>query len=568
MAEQVALAGRTIAVRPSLLSRVYGLGSVFGKTLRDQRNALIAVGLLLSAITVGTASQVVAEFDTIESRRLLVAQMDMLPPLFHGLLGQPINIETLPGFISWRLMGFLPILIGAWAIAILSATIAGEAARGTLELVLSTPVSRTRLAVQKVAAISVALLVAMALAALLTWLGSVAFAVLPGDEASLAAVGGEFAYVLGVSLLFGMLAFALAPLLGRGIAAGIAASALFGSYIVNGYADLVPGFDVLRVISPFYWTLQHRPMAGPSDWPALALVFGGAALLAVVGVVLFRRRDLASTVSLPGGARATRLATLTGRFGLAGPTSRSLGELWPAALGWGLGVGLYGLFIAVSAEEFARVLAAIPQMREIFDRFYPGVDMLTAGGLLQLTMFNFASLIVGLAAATLVGAWASDETERRLEILLATPVARVSWALRTGLGVLAAIFVMTLAMGLGVGLGVVLMGDPLSGPLSGALVLGLYGTALAGVGMLVAGLGWPHRAGLAVAVLAISIWLLDFLGAILNLPEHVINLALVRHLGQPMAGLYNELGMLLVAVVALGGLVGGALAFARRDLRG
>lgn len=561
------MGGRTV-VRPSLLSRVYGLGSIFGKTLRDQRNALIAVGLLISAITVGTASQIALEFDTIASRRLLVAQMDLLPPLFHGLLGQPINIETLPGFISWRLMGFLPILIGAWAITVLSATIAGEAARGTLEMVLSTPVSRTSLAVQKVAGITVALLVAMAIAALLTWLGTIAFAVLPGDEASLAAVAGEFAYVFGMSLLFGMLAFALAPLLGRAIASGVAASALFGSYIVNGYADLVPGFDVLRVASPFYWTLQHRPMAGPSDWPALALVFGGAALLAVVGVVLFRRRDLASRVSLPGGARATRLATLTGRFGLAGPTSRSLGELWPAALGWGVGLGLYGLFIAVSAEEFSRVLASIPQMRDILDRFYPGVDMLTAGGLLQLTMFNFASLIIGLAAATLVGAWASDETDRRLEILIATPVSRVSWALRTGIGVLIAIFVMTAVTGLGVSLGVMLMGDPLGGPISGALVLGLYGSALAGFGLLVAGLGWPHRAGLAVAALAIGTWLLDFLGSILNLPEHVVNLALVRHLGQPMAGLYNEVGMLLISVVAVGGLVGGALAFARRDLRG
>ncbi len=68
--------------------------------------------------------------------------------------------------------------------------------------------------------------------------------------------------------------------------------------------------------------------------------------------------------------------------------------------------------------------------------------------------------------------------------------------------------------------------------------------------------------------LSVGMWLLEFIGSAVGLPEHVLNLALIRHLGQPMAGMYNESGMLICAGIAVGGAVLGALAFKRRDVRG
>ena len=38
---------------PSLSSRIYGLGSIFGKTLRDSRRAILLAAFLLFAIFVG-----------------------------------------------------------------------------------------------------------------------------------------------------------------------------------------------------------------------------------------------------------------------------------------------------------------------------------------------------------------------------------------------------------------------------------------------------------------------------------------------------------------------------------
>ncbi|HVM30942.1 MAG TPA: ABC transporter permease subunit [Candidatus Limnocylindrales bacterium] len=551
---------------PSALSRVYGLGSVFGKHLSDAGRTMVIVGLLLGGVVLATASQVALEFDTLQARQGLAAQMQMLPPLFSGLLGEPINVQTLGGFISWRTLGAMPLLIGIWSISALSGTLAGEAGRGTLEMVLAAPVSRRSLALQKLLAHAAALGGALFIAGVLIWLSTLVFAVLPGDEAGLVTVLSELAYTFAIALLFGAIAFAAGTLLTRGMAAGAGGAALFGSYIINGYADLVPGFDVLRLGSPFYWTTQHRPLAGVTDWPALMLVLSLAAAFGLLGVLLFQRRDLGATVAFPTG-RAGRLAVRYGLgWSLRGPGRRAFAERLPDAIGWGAGLGLYGLVIALSAEQFAAMIESVPEIGAIIRRFFPDVDLATAGGVLQMTMFSFATLIFGLAGAALVSGWAGEETNRKTELVLAAPLRRFGWAVRTSLAVIAAMVVMSLLTALGTAAGAALMDDPVAGPIAGSLALGLYGMALMGAGFVIAGLGWPRLAGVATAGLTIGLYLLNLIGGALRLPEEVLNLALSRHLGQPMAGSYDLAGILLCACLALGGLLLGALAFTRRDL--
>ena len=85
--------------------------------------------MLLTAAPYGT------EFTTRRRAALFVSQMTSLPPVFQGLLGEPIHIETLGGFLSWRVGNFLPILLGLWSVIALSGTLAGEAASGSLDLV-------------------------------------------------------------------------------------------------------------------------------------------------------------------------------------------------------------------------------------------------------------------------------------------------------------------------------------------------------------------------------------------------------------------------------------------------
>ncbi len=110
-------------------------------------------------------------------------------------------------------------------------------------------------------------------------------------------------------------------------------------------------------------------------------------------------------------------------------------------------------------------------------------------------------MLVGLAAATLVGLWASDETSGRLEFLLATPLSRRRWVTGGGIGVLASIGVIVLVAAIGIAIGATITGGDIVTPVAGTLVLGLYAIALAGIGIAIGGVFGTRAAGPGVAIL-------------------------------------------------------------------
>ncbi len=68
----------------------------------------------------------------------------------QGLAGKPVNVETLGGYIQYKYGGFLPLVTGLWSILALSATLAGESRRGSMDILVAAPLSRRRIAWQKV----------------------------------------------------------------------------------------------------------------------------------------------------------------------------------------------------------------------------------------------------------------------------------------------------------------------------------------------------------------------------------------------------------------------------------
>ena len=66
--------------------------------------------------------------------------------------------------------------------------------------------------------------------------------------------------------------------------------------------------------------------------------------------------------------------------------------------------------------------------------------------------------------------------------------------------------------------------------------------------------------------LALGFFLWDFIGSALRLPPEWLDLTLTRHLGRPMIGTYDWPGMLLLAIMAVGGLLVAAWGMRRRDV--
>ena len=557
MATDVRLLG---AGRDMPWSRIMGLRSIYAKTVRDSRRAALVVGGLGGLFMLATGAPYGLEFGTMALRQTFIAGMTALPAAFRGLLGEPIHIETLGGFISWRVGNTLPVILGLWSVLALSGTLAGEAAKGSLDLLASTPLSRRTIALQKLAGHMTALVVAMAIFSVVTWVTGAAFAVLAGDDIALSAAAGQ-ALLYGLLMLAaGSISFALAPFVGRTRALAFGLIALFGGYLINSYASLSPAIDALRPLSWYAWTAGHRPLAGVTDWPSVGILAVVTAVFLAIGVVAFDRRDIGDSAAL----RWLRLPSLPA--GVGRPFTRQLADRAGIAVAWGVGVGIYAILIIASADAFAKMIGSIPQISALIKSIYPDIDLTQPAGLLQLTFFAFGSFILGLAGASFLGGWSSDEGRRRLDLVLAAPISRVQWAIESGLGVLAAIAVMMLVLAAFVGLGVASQGgDPLE-PVLGVGVLGLATAAFAGIGFAAGGVVRASLAAPVSAGLVIGTFLLDTLGEALNLPDPVLDLSLFRHLGQPMAGVFEPVGILAALALTVGGLGVGAWGLQRRDL--
>lgn len=556
------LARTPIGAAPSALARAIGLGSVFGKAIRDSRRAMLLVGGLTGLLILVVAKAIVSEFSTVEARHGIGTLVNSVPPIMQGLAGKPVNVETLGGYIQYKYGGFFPLVTGLWSILALSATLAGETRRGSLEFVLAGPISGRRVALEKVAAHIAMVALAMAVVFVATWIAGTAFAELPGDEIGFPAAIGYASWLGLMALAAGSVAFALAPFLGRGAAMAIAGGVMFAGFITNGYQGAIPELAPFANLTWFGWTNDHIPLAGQFDWPSLGLVALLAVTLFTIGIETFARHDLGATSTVP----VPRLPRAV--LGLRGPFGRATTERLSAALTWGLGIGLFGLMMASAGRSFTDALASSPEFMQALGSLFPGVDIASEGGFLELVFIEFGLILAGLAAASLVGGWASDESSGRLEMLLATPMSRVRWAVNSGLGVFAGIGVIVLITAFGILLGALSAGGESMTPVIGVLAVGLYAGAMAGIGMAVGGLFSARIAATTVAVLTVTTWLLAFLGPALDLPDAVRQLALSSHMGQPMVGVWDPLGIVLCLALAFGGLAVGALGMHRRDLGG
>ncbi len=429
---------------PPIWSRIYGFGSVFGKTMRDSRRAVLAVSLVMGLTLIGVSNAIVTEFNTPESREGLVKIVDAVPPILQGLAGRPENVGTLGGYLQYKYGTFFPLIVSLWSILALSSTLAAEARRGSMEFVSATGLSRRRIALEKLLGHFAGLTIASLVVFVSLWITGRTVQGLPGDEIPVSAAVGYATWLGLLSIASGALAFALAPFIGRGSAAGVAGAVMFGGFIINGYQAAVPALAPLANLTWWGWTVNHIPLAGLFDWASLLPIVVVTIVLLVIGVEAFARRDIGATSPIPTPSLPRALV------GLRGPTGRAFGHGLPSAIAWGLGIGLFGFAIAGSGGSFIEELGSSPEFVQLLSTIFPGFDIASVGGFLQLLFVEFGMILVGLAAATLVAAWASDETSGRLEFLLATPLSRVRWATSGGAAMIVAILVVTVLAAIGI----------------------------------------------------------------------------------------------------------------------
>ena len=541
-------------------SRIYGFGSIYGKTIRDSRLAFLIAAGLLGGITLVLGAAIGTVFPTPAARLEVNALIGSMPASMVNLFGNATlmgsKLGTLGGYMTWKYGALFALGTALWSILALSGTLAGEANRGSLDIVAAAPFGKRRIALEKLAAHLTMLWLAMAFIAIMIVVSSNAFGdATLGDRISIESAVGFALWAGFIAMFFGGLALALAPFLGRSGSAGVAGLAMVALWAASGLEVGGP----LVLLSPFHWTADHIPLVGDYDWPGLAAVGVVAVVLLGLGVELFRRRDLGVTAGL--GLPALPEDVL----GVRGPVSRAFGDELPRALSWGIGFGLMGALLASLVGPFADQIKKDPSLSSTLAGVFRGLELQTAGGWLQL----YAELLyiaAGLAAATFVSKWASDETDGRLEEVLAVPMTRARWVIAGGVGAILAVVVMTVLLAAGIGLGAVAGGATTGDAIVGTASLGLFAAAIVGVGVAVGGLWRTSLAAEIAALVVVATYLVDLLAPPLNLPDWVHQLALTAHLGQPMIGQWDLAGVVACVVIAAGGILLGAWGMSRRDV--
>ena len=265
------------------------LRNVFLKSLRDLRRSFAwwTVGLA------GYVALIASVYPTVRDNPDLEKLVESYPEALKAFVafGGQFDFTSAAGYLGSELFSFMmPALFLVAAVGHGAGTLAGEEERGTIDLLLSSPLSRTRVALEKLAAMCVELAALGVVLWLALWLGARAFSM----EVSVAHLASATALLVVLALAYGAIAFMVAAATGRKtLAIGLTVALAVGAYLVNSLASLVEVLEPFQKATPFYHYAVADPLRqGLDPWHTLFLLAVGAGA-AAAGVLLFDRRDLA-----------------------------------------------------------------------------------------------------------------------------------------------------------------------------------------------------------------------------------------------------------------------------------
>ena len=262
---------------------------VFAQGVRDRRKSLVwwSVGV---TVYIGV---IAAMWPSIRGAAGLSDIMSQLPQPILDLMGaSDYDISTGAGYVSGELFGFMiPIFILILTIGAGAAAIGGAEERGTLDLLLSHPISRRQVLLQSAALVAVeALLFGVVIVVTL----AIATPLADLQIAFVHSVGAAFGIVL-LGIALGWTALAVGAATGsRSLALASTGSLAAVTYLLGSLSGLVDFLHNAKWISPFFYANDGAPLVhGYTWWHGLVLAGVGVMALAI-GISRFDRRNLSN----------------------------------------------------------------------------------------------------------------------------------------------------------------------------------------------------------------------------------------------------------------------------------
>ncbi|HEX9067612.1 MAG TPA: ABC transporter permease subunit [Ktedonobacterales bacterium] len=544
--------------------------SIFLKTLGSYRTAILGWGLgmgLLMLVVVSAYDSAVGSVSAKDKQAFLLAFQSI-----GWLWDFPKALSSTGGYATAK-YSFFVALVAIWGLLAGTRLLRGEEESGQLDMLLSMPRSRARVAVEKVSALLVALLLIGA------FIGLFAFA----GVSTVKTLRFSFAAAMEEGLMISLLAASIASIglfvsqftRHRGSAAGITGGLFALAFVLNSIGLVSPQNEWVGRLSPVYYFRISKPLVEDygMNWGAAGILVVFVVVFAGAAAVLFLSRDVGSVipvvpagVSLPGG----HLAAPQSGWSLRSLASRAIAIELPRAFWWAVGLGaFFTVFTAITRQLQLNLLDDFKgTIYEPIFKAMAGGSSASGNAFFLNLLISYIPLLVAAMAVTQVNGWERTEAEGQLDLVLATPQTRAKAMLaRIGAAALGIVFVVAVAFG-----AILLAAARASLTLdTGNLAQAVLGSAPWGLIVLAAGFllaTWIRRS-LLVTVLSILLaatYGIQLAGAAAGWPDAVQGLALFHYYGSPMInGLdWTAVGVILGVTVVLTALA--VWRFAAKDI--
>lgn len=258
------------------------LNSVFSKAALDRSRATAVSTVLVvvyGAIAIVTYN---ALGDT------MVDLLASMPPALAAIYG--VNDGTPVGMAIGAVYGIIaPAVALTYAISGGTGAAVGEESKGSLDLLLANPLSRTSVALSKLVVVVLGIVVIAAG----TWLGVWVATVIVGDGIGDRDMFALTVMLIGFGLMMGTFAMAISGWTGNAaIGSGTAAAIAVLSWLMTSVLSVNETFQTIGEYTPWHLYDGNDPMTNGIDPVALGIMVGLSVVFVFVAKVGLNRRDL------------------------------------------------------------------------------------------------------------------------------------------------------------------------------------------------------------------------------------------------------------------------------------
>ncbi|HAF09211.1 MAG TPA: hypothetical protein DCK98_03915 [Chloroflexi bacterium] len=536
--------------------------TLFRLALRSHRTGAIATAVIGGFAGFINSVAYVSVAGTTHAERLVFAhEMALVGQQLSYLLPRPVQLDTIGGYLTWRAFSVVAIIYAVWAMLAATGAGRGDEEKGLTEAWLTAGVARARWLGTRTAAFGVA----AAASIVVTLAGTALGAAIANDPLALPAVSAELLPLLALTLWGFGVGLVVAQLVTTrrvaSVTGGIVIVALFTlNSALRAGAD--PG--ALKWLSPFYLFDRSAPLLadGSVDVPATIAGLAVAAVLVALSVWAFGHRDVGGAL-IRGRAAADRQRRRPAADPLLRiPVLAGVDQQRGWILGWGIAMAVLGYFLSSLARTIVDGFKDIPAMQIYLQRAGIGGYADVVG----VIWFSTALLLIAIFVVAQVNAWAADDAEGRLEMVLAAGASRARIVLERIAALLVAAGVVAVVSSVGVYLAGKAFDIPVPADrlaLATALVLPVV-FALGAIGHAL--VGWrPRLAVLLVAAVAVISYFTQEFAPLFGWPDWVGRTSFFVLYGTPMTSIDWGGAATLMAI----GIAGTGLALAsmrRRDV--